>query len=64
MSTITIEKESTLLINDPTSKTTLYVGEYLQSINPAAIDNDTITATTIQGAFEQQETKTIYGGSF
>jgi hypothetical protein len=33
-------------------------------VNPTAIDNVTVTATTVQTAFEQQETKTIYGGSF
>lgn len=33
-------------------------------VDPSTIDNDTVTATTIQTAFEQQETKIIYGGSF
>ena len=34
------------------------------SLDPATIDNVTITATNVQEAFEQQETKSINGGYF
>lgn len=33
-------------------------------VDPTKVQNNTFTATTIQEAFEQQETKTIYGGSY
>ena len=34
------------------------------SLDPTTIDNVTITATNVQEAFEQQETKSINGGYF
>lgn len=36
----------------------------LANINPDLVDNPTFTATNVQEGFEQQETKTIFGGNY
>lgn len=36
----------------------------LANIDPSKVDNPTFTATDVQTGFEQQETKTIFGGNY
>lgn len=51
-------------VYDPDAKMADVFSASNHVIDPSSVDNDTFTATDVQSAFEQQETKTIYGGSF